>query len=535
GTEKSYLCRFNVTKGIEESSNIQEMVFSEIKPHRLHYFSWSPDGKSVLYDGTNETGFHVSRIANDLHASPELALTDKYLANVVPYIVEWGPQDLAFMQGARLGGWQEGILTVFNPLTTEVLTEIATLPPYLFFQKWNPKWPIVPLLQPDGDFGKLSIYNVGSGELREISQPEGELAACVWSPDGNILYQQAVKDGRSIVHEIGLDENSIRMLDLPVGSNTPYHIRDWKGQRVLFYTHSDAALPIELWIHNLETGLNEKLTHWQSETIGTQDFPVVQSKSINYKSSFDGTIIHGFLLLPSHSPPAGGYPCIAWIHGGPASHISDDFSGILQVFTQEGFAIFTPNFRGSTGYGLAFNKLLFQEAGRADLQDVSSGVDYIIKNFKINPMRVGITGGSYGGYMTLAALAFQPDRWAAGSALVPIADWTYMADYSDALFKDFIEELWGDPNENRALMLERSPISKVDDVKAPLAITVASNDSRTPFPPVLEFANRLYARHHHLELHVKPQSGHLTIRKDETIRDFAGRVDFFKIHLALNE
>ena len=96
------------------------------------------------------------------------------------------------------------------------------------------------------------------------------------------------------------------------------------------------------------------------------------------------------------------------------SHIEDDFSGVWQVFTQEGFAIFAPNYRGSTGYGLAFTKSLLQEAGRADLQDVSSGIDYIVENFDINPKKIGITGGSYGGYMTLAALAFQPDRWSAG-------------------------------------------------------------------------------------------------------------------------
>jgi len=533
GSEKSYLCRFNVSKGIGTSDTVEKMTFSEIKPHRLHYFSWSPDGKSVLYDGTDETGFHVSRIANDLHASPEPALTGEYLRDIVPGIVEWGPQNLAIMHGARLGRWQEGVLTVFNPVTTEVLSEITTPPPYYFSKKWNPKRPIAHLLQPDGDFGKLSIYNAESGELREIPQPDGELAACVWSLDGNYFYQQAMKDGRSTVHEININENSIRKLKLPVGCNTPYHIKDQNGTQILFYTHTDTAMPIELWSHNFDTGENKKLTQWQSDVIGSGEFPLVQSKSIRYKSSFDGTNIHGFLLLPSQTPPVGGYPCLAWIHGGPMSHVEDDFSGILQVFIQEGFAVFLPNFRGSTGYGLAFTKALFQEAGRADLQDISSGIDYLVENYDINPKRVGITGGSYGGYMTLAALAFQPDRWAAGYAGVPIADWTYMAEHGDALFKDFIVEMWGDPKENRALMMDRSPISKVDDVKAPLGITVASNDSRTPFPPVLEFANRLYARNHLLELHVKPDSGHLTIRKDESVREYAGRVDFFKTHLTL--
>jgi len=533
GSEKSYLCRFITSKSVEQTDDTQETVFSKIKPHRILWFSWSPDGKNIICNGSYENDYHVSKINNNLNAAPEPALDDDCFARLVPFWVEWGYPNLAFVQGASPAGFQEGVLVVFNPITTEVLSEIPTLPPTPggFFQKWNPKKPLVPLLQPTGDFGKLSLYDAEIGELREILQPEGELAQCIWSPDGNNLYQQAMRDGRSTVHEIDINENSIRMLDLPVGTNTPYYVRDSKGERILIYTHSDAAMPIELWTHNLQTGLNAKLTCWHPDQIGTEEFPVVQSQSIYYKSSFDETQIHGFLLLPSEPPPKGGYPCLAWIHGGPTSHISDDFLGIMQIFTQEGFAIFAPNFRGSTGYGTAFMKSLFQELGRADLQDVSSGMDYVINNFDINPMRVGITGGSYGGYMTLAALAFQPHRWAAGYANVPIADWTYMADHSDAFYTEVAKMLWGDPEENRALMLERSPISKVDDIKAPLGITVASNDSRTPFPPVLEFANRLYARDHPLELHVKPESGHMTIRTDETIRELAGRVDFFKTHL----
>jgi dipeptidyl aminopeptidase/acylaminoacyl peptidase len=91
--------------------------------------------------------------------------------------------------------------------------------------------------------------------------------------------------------------------------------------------------------------------------------------------------------------------------------------------------------------------------------------------------------------------------------------------------------MWGDLEKNRPLMLERSPISKVDDVRAPLGISQAANDSRTPLPPVLEFANRLYSRNHPLELHIKPDSGHLTVRKNKVVRDYAGRVDFLKTHL----
>lgn len=531
GSELLHLCLLDTFSSAKETEDMQRRTFSEIEPHRILWVSWSPDGKNILYAGSQEKNYHVSRIANDVKAKPEVVLEDVHGV----MWSEWGHPELAFVQGARPGGMQDGLLTVFNPISAEVLTEISTLISFSFVQKWNPERPLVPLLQPSGDFGKLSLYNAESGELREIPQPDGEIAECIWSLDGEKLFQRSIEDGRSVVHAIDIDENTLRMLDLPVGTNTPHFAREWNGKQTLFFAHTDAGMPNELWVHNLETGLNEKLTQWQSAAIGTEDFPVVESKSITYKSSFDGTTIHGFLFLPSESPPPGGYPCLAYIHGGPIYHYSDEFNGIFQVFTQEGFAIFAPNFRGSTGYGSAFMKSLFQEAGRADLQDVSSGVDYVVENFDISPKRVGITGGSYGGFMTLAALAFQPERWVAGYASAPIADWTYMADHGDAEFKEFAEYMWGDLEKNRTLMLERSPISKVDDVRAPLGISQGTNDSRTPFPPVLEFANRLYSRKHPLELHIKPDSGHLTIRKDEIARDYAGRVAFLKTHLTSKE
>ncbi|MHA1936458.1 MAG: prolyl oligopeptidase family serine peptidase, partial [Candidatus Thorarchaeota archaeon] len=486
-----------------------------------------PDGKNILYSGSHEKNYHISKIANDVKAKPEIILD-----NIHGVLwSEWGHPNLAFVQGAHPGGMQEGLLTIFNPITTEVHSEIPTMISFWFLQKWNPKRPLVPLLQPSGNFGKLSLYNAESGELREIPQPDGEIAQSIWSSDGEKLFQRSMIDGRSVVHEIDIDENSFRMVDLPVGNITPYYVREWKGKQILFFVHTDAGMPNELWSHNLETGLNEKLTQWQSGIIGTEAFPVVASKSLTYKSSFDRKSIHGFLLLPSDSPPAEGYPCIAYIHGGPVSHISDEFRGWFQVLAQEGFAVFAPNFRGSTGYGEAFMKSLFQEAGRADLQDVSSGVDYVVENFDVNPRRVGICGGSYGGFMTLAALAFQPDRWAAGYASAPIADWTYLHTHHDALFKEFTEYMWGDPKEHQALMLERSPISRVDDVKAPLGISQTANDSRTPLAPVLEFANKLLARNHTLELHITPNAGHLSINKNELIRELAGRISFFKTYL----
>ncbi len=523
GSEKHQLCRVPTT-GVKTIDDVKKHTFKKIEPQRMIYYVWSPDDDRVLFAGSTDKVQHVSIIDNNLDAEPELVLKEVFGAG----FIGWTHPDFAYLLGSRPGGVQEGLMTIFNPNTKEVIAEQDSLVSFWFWPQWQHQEPIIPILVPKGTYGDLSIFNAKTMELTTLQQPEGEITFCHWSLDGKKLYVGATKDGRSTVSVINIDSGEMSHVELAIGTNYPLKIRKWNGAETLFFTHTSSAEPIDLWTYDLEEKTEERLTNWSDPLIGTEAFPVVASQSVYYPSSYDGLRIHGFLLLPSSPPPEEGYPLIMWIHGGPISHISDDFYALFQIFTQEGFAVFAPNFRGSTGYGEEFMKALFQKAGEADLEDVSSGADHIIKNFPVNPKKVGIGGGSYGGFMTLAALAFQPDRWAAGYAVVPIADWTYLLDHGDAKFKEFVEYMWGDPVKNRDLMLKLSPISKVDDVKAPLAIFQAANDSRTPLPPVLEFANRLYARNHDLSLIIEPIAGHVSLDKYSTVRNLAARVHFFK-------
>ncbi len=523
GSEKHQLCRVP-TIGVQSIDDVKKCTFKNIDPQRIIWYVWSPRDDRVLFAGATEREQHVSIIDNNLDAEPETVLKEVF----GPGFIGWKHSDFAYLLGARPGGVQEGLMTIFNPNTKEVIAEQDSLVSFWFWPQWQHQEPIIPILAPEGTYGDLSIFNAKTAELISLEQPDGEITLCQWSLNGKMLYVGATKDGRSTVSSIDIASNEMSPVDLSIGTNYPLKVRNWNGAENLFFAHTSTAEPIDLWTYDLEKKTEKRLTNWNDPVIGTEAFPVVASQSVHYPSSYDGMTIHGFLLLPSFPPPEEGYPLIMWIHGGPINHYSDDFNAFFQILTQEGFAVFAPNFRGSTGYGEEFMKALFQKAGEADLEDVSSGADHIIKNFPINLKKVGIGGGSYGGFMTLAALAFQPDRWAAGYAAVPVADWTYQWDHGDAMFKEFIEYMWGDPVKNRDLMLKLSPISKVDDVKAPLGIFQAANDSRTPLPPVLEFANRLYARNHDLSLIIEPAAGHTSLDKYSTVRNLAARVHFFK-------
>ena len=161
-----------------------------------------------------------------------------------------------------------------------------------------------------------------------------------------------------------------------------------------------------------------------------------------------------------------------------------------------------PDFRGSTGYGSKFNLMDVGDSGGGDLSDVIKVRDYATQFVE----KVGIMDYSYGGYMTLLALGESSDKWDFGIAGASVADWVEMYELSDSFFKSFIEILF--MGKNLELMKDRSPITYVNNVKAPLCIIHSQNDTRTPLVPVLIHDQELQKGGKTFEFHVIPNLGH---------------------------
>jgi dipeptidyl aminopeptidase/acylaminoacyl peptidase len=368
---------------------------------------------------------------------------------------------------------------------------------------------------------------VDSGEKIALPQPDGEIERVVWSADGKTLYLSATKDARDNVYSIDLNSLTLNPLPLPQGINKIHNIRKIKNEEVLFLVHADATTRMNLWKFSLTSQQVKQLTKKRSPKIGTEEFPLVGSVSEHWNSK-DGLRIHGFVMVPQSPPPAEGYPAIVFVHGGPMGQDVDSFVGTYQILVQEGFVVFRPNFRGSTGYGAAFQRANYREIGKADLMDIVSGVEMLVKRYQVNPKNVAITGGSYGGYMTLRALT-KPEifKFATGWASAAISDWEYMYDTGDAVFRAFITSLFGQIDKSRPFLKEASPIADWDKVSKPLGVVQFANDTRTPLKPVWDFVDKLIERGDHVEFHVEPAMGHVNIPKGYLVRSVARQVQFF--------
>ncbi len=238
---------------------------------------------------------------------------------------------------------------------------------------------------------------------------------------------------------------------------------------------------------------------------------LARMKAVRYKSS-DGLEIPAYLTLPKGAP-AKGLSALLIPHGGPWARDFWGYNGLAQFFANRGYAVLMPNFRGSTGYGKKFLDAGNHEWGRKMQDDVTWGAKYLIAQGIADPKRVGILGGSYGGYATLAGVTFTPDVYAAAVDIVGPSNLITLLEsippYWEPIRKVFYERM-GDPNtaEGKALLVERSPLNSANKIKTPLLVAQGANDPRVNRREAEQIVIALRDRGFPVEYILAPDEGH---------------------------
>jgi dipeptidyl aminopeptidase/acylaminoacyl peptidase len=495
-------------------------------PGRYMGLDWSPDGESIAWSVSRQESNQVAVQPNATGADERTL----WKGDEMVLWLFWGHTGLLKFTRLR-GAANESHETIINPRTGKELMTIPVASSNSFFGRWHPKESVFPFLRRDDC--RLMLFDVNSNEEILLPEVEGEIEGTAWTSDGSDLLVSSTIDARDTVYSINPDSMEVNSLELPAGINKIMKVREMGSEDVLFFTHADATTRMNLWRIGLQSQEVVQITKKRSPKIGTDEFPLVNSISEHWKSR-DGLQIHGFVLIPDSPAPPEGYPAVVDVHGGPTGQSIDTFVGTYQILAQEGFVVFCPNFRGSTGYGVEFQRANFREIGKADLVDIVTGVENLVKKYGVNPKKVAIMGGSYGGYMTLRALT-KPDLFdfAAGWAEAAISDFQYLRATGDAVFREFIDYLFGSPDddETNSALAESSPISDWENVRRPLGIVQFANDTRTPLKPVWDFASLLFERGDNVEFHVEPAMGHVNIPRGYLARSIVRKIQFLQKHL----
>ena len=250
-------------------------------------------------------------------------------------------------------------------------------------------------------------------------------------------------------------------------------------------------------------------------------------KPISFQSR-DGLTLHGYLTLPRGVDPKG-LPMVLNPHGGPWARDSWGFDAEVQFLANRGYAVLGINYRGSTGYGRKFWEASFKEWGRTMQDDLSDGVKWMIGQGVADPKRVGIYGGSYGGYAVLAGMTFSPELYACGVDYVGVANlFTFMKTVPPywVPFLKMMQEMVGDPDKDKALLEAASPVFHVDKIRAPLFIAQGANDPRVNKAESDQMVAALKKRGIDVPYMVKDNEGH-GFHNEENRFDFYGAMEKF--------
>ncbi len=293
--------------------------------------------------------------------------------------------------------------------------------------------------------------------------------------------------------------------------------------KVLVRTYSDRSLGAYYYL-NRDTNEFMKLVEvspWLNED------EMSEMKPVSYTSR-DGLTIHGYLTLPK-GVKAKNLPVIINPHGGPWSRDTWGFIPEVQFLANRGYAVLQMNFRTSTGYGRKFWEAGFRQNGLAIQDDITDGVKWLIDQGIADPERIGIYGGSYGGYCTLAGVAFTPDLYACGVDYVGISSWFTILEsippYWEPM-KEMMYEMVGHPEKDKELLEKASPLFHADKIKAPLFVAQGANDPRVNIKESDQIVDALKKRGVEVEYMVKENEGH-GFRNEENRFDFYRAMEKF--------
>jgi len=356
-----------------------------------------------------------------------------------------------------------------------------------------------------------AIWNVDTGEITDLVLPWDRLTEIAgWWPDAKAVLLYELRDGRSYLHRYDLDSHQITALPIRTGSLTGARIRP---DGAVWYRLQNGEQPGVI----LEVGREEPVL------VAPRPAPPGRPFVPWTYPNENGDRVQGWLVEPDGPKP---WPTLFFIHGGPTSVDLDRWSPEVQAYVDAGFAVAQLNYRGSIGFGAAWRDVLIGNIGFPEVADIVAGQDDLLAKGIADPARSVIAGWSWGGYLTLLMHGLHPERFISGVAGVPVAD--YESAYADEspLLQAYDRALFGgDPADAGDLLRERSPLTYVDRVIAPLLILAGEHDSRCPLPQILKYVERLKGRNHPHELYLFG-TGHSSFDIDERIRQLSVVLDF---------
>lgn len=384
------------------------------------------------------------------------------------------------------------------------------------------------------EFKSLIEYNLKTKKSNNLFETNWDVMYSYLSENDRYRVIGINEDGKNslIINNTQTGEK----VDLPNMQNediVAVNISD--SEELMRLTIGTAKAPNNLYVYDFSSGDLKKLTNTLNPEIDAED--LVSAEVIRYKS-FDGLEIPAIYYKPHQASENNKVPALVWVHGGPGGQSRVGYSALIQYLVNQGYAILAVNNRGSSGYGKTFFRMDDKKHGDEDLKDCIWGKKWLQDQEYIDADKIGIIGGSYGGYMTMAAMTFTPDEFEAGVNIFGVTNWLRtlksIPPYWEA-FREALYEEMGDPVKDSIALYNKSPLFHADQVKNPVMVLQGANDPRVLQVESDEIVAALKENDVPVEYIVFEDEGHGFIKKENEIKAYRQIREFLDKYLKEEE
>ncbi len=527
---------YNADKGGNENTHLFLLRASgqvrELTPDSLekaNFYGWARDARSLYYSSNkrdprffdlykmdtstwtgllmykNDNGFDVSTISSD----------ERYLA--LGQTITTSSSNLFVLDQQT---HQQKKVNADSTESANSAVQFSLDGKYLYY-----------LTDEGSEFVYAARYEIATGRKEKVYEDKWDVIGMSISYNEKYRVVYVNEDGANKLHLF--DHQTGKELAFPTiadGSIMSVSISRSERKMILYVGSSKA--PGNLYSYDFESKALKQLTNTLNPDINEDD--LVSAQVVRYKS-FDGLEIPAIYYKPHQASEKNKVPAVVFVHGGPGGQAGQYYFSLIQYLVNHGYAVLDVNNRGSSGYGKTFYKMDNRNHGDKDLKDVVWGKKYLTTLPYIDSTKIGILGGSYGGYMTLAALCFHPNEFKTGVDLFGVANWLRtlreIPPYWESFRKALYEEI-GDPNTADTVRLKQySPLLNADKINKPLMVLQGANDPRVLKIESDEVVAAVKKNGVPVDYIVFPDEGHGFVKKENEIKGYGEILKFLDQHL----
>jgi dipeptidyl aminopeptidase/acylaminoacyl peptidase len=481
--------------------------------------NWSDDGNYLSYSSNqNNASGMDSHLYNMLAKTTELSIVNQGIGR----ITDIGKDNERFLLSRVASRGSNDLYLIDKESNETLLTKHSG--PGSFYGEFSPNGEIYISSNLNRDkiaFGKIKNRKIevlserGDSELQNfIFNESGSMALLVWNVAGK--------------NEISLfdiqNQKELKTLDMPVEQVGGGDFSS--DDRYFLFTGSGSTEPANVWLYDFENDSFTKLT--DSPHPGINLGELIAPELVKFKS-FDGLELSGWLYKPGVSNHP--YPTVISYHGGPEGQSRPSFSYTFQALLSQGIAVFSPNVRGSSGFGKEFVNLDNGALRTNGIKDIEACYNYVVESGFADKSKVGIMGGSYGGYMVMAGITEYPDMFAAAANLFGVVNFITFFEETEPWMAAISKVEYGDPDTEADMLRALSPINKVEVVKTPTIVLHGANDTNVPVVEAEQVVENLKKRNIPVEYILFQDEGHGWRKTSNKVTSTVSIVNWFKLYL----